>query len=94
MISDEIGRDLHDRLTRSEQLSDDQQRQLEHWYEHQDRLETNILGTSVEAKRIAKLRSQIEVALTQLTTISHRIQEIASENEILRQEISSLRPTC
>jgi regulator of replication initiation timing len=31
------------------------------------------------------------VALTQLIAITNRIQEVASENEMLRQEISNLR---
>ncbi len=71
MISDDFGKALHDRLTRGEQLSDEEQSQLESWYEYQDNLESNILGTTAEKKTIAKLQSQIEVALTQLTTITN-----------------------
>ena len=91
MISNDLGKDLHDRLTRGEQLSDDEQGQLDSWYEYQDNLEDNILGTGAEKKTITKLQSQIEVALTQLIAITNRIQEVATENETLRQEISSLR---
>ena len=91
MISNDLGKDLHDRSTRGEPLSDDEQGQLDRWYEYQDNLEDNILGTGAEKKTITKLQSQIEVALTQLIAITNRIQEVASENEILRQEISSLR---
>jgi len=62
MISNDLGKDLHDRVTRGEQLSDDEQGQLDSWYEYQDNLEVNILGTSAEKKTITKLQSQIEVA--------------------------------
>ena len=91
MISDDLGKALHDRLTRGEQLSNEEQDQLEGWYEYQDNLERNILGTTAEKKTTAKLQSQIEATLTQLIATTNRIQEIASENEMLRQEISSLR---
>jgi hypothetical protein len=91
MISDDFGKALHDRLTRGEQLSIEEQGQLESWYETQDNLESNILGTTAEKKTIVKLQAQIEVALTQLIAITNRIQEVASENEMLRQEISNLR---
>lgn len=67
-------------------------RQIEvEWYEHQDNLENNILAKTPDENPIIKLQSQIEVALTQLMSITNRIQEIASENELLRQEINSLR---
>ena len=64
MISDDLGQALHDRATRGEQLSDEEQGRLESWYEYQDNLESNILSTTAEEKTIAKLQSQIEVALT------------------------------
>jgi hypothetical protein len=88
MISDSLGKALHDRSTRGEPLSAEEQAQLESWYEYQDKLESNILDTPAEAKTIAKLQAQIEAALTQLITITTRIQDVASENEILRQEIN------
>ena len=91
MISDDLGKVLHDRSTRGEALSDEEQLQLERWYEDQDNLERNILVTTPDEKTIAKLQAQIEAALTQLISITTRIQEVASENELLRQEINSLR---
>ncbi len=91
MISDNLGKTLHDRLTRGEPLSDEEQGQLESWYEYQDNLESDILGITAEKKTITNLQSQIETTLTQLLTITKRIQEVTSENEILRQEINSLR---
>lgn len=91
MISDDLGKVLHDRSTRGEALSDEEQLQLERWYEDQDNLESNILVTTPDEKTIAKLQAQIEVALNQLISITNRIQEVASENELLRQEINSLR---
>ena len=90
-FSDDLGKALHDRSTRGETLSDQEQTQLESWYEYQDNLESNILVTTLEGKPIAKLQSQIEVSLTQLISITQHIQEVTAENEILRQEINSLR---
>ncbi len=91
MISDDFGKTLHDRATRGEALSDKEQTQLESWYERQDNIENDILGATTDDKIIAKLQVQIETALTQLMTITKRIQEVSSENESLRQEIIGLR---
>ncbi len=91
MISDELGQALHDRSTRGELLSDEEQAQLEHWYASQDNIERAILATGAEEETTANLQSQIEATLTQLTNTTQRIQEIASENETLRQEINGLR---
>jgi len=91
MISDDLGQVLHDRSTRGETLSAEEQIQLETWYEDQDNLESNILVTTPEENTIANLQSQIEVALSQLISITKRIQEVVAENEILRQDIKSLR---
>lgn len=91
MISDDLGKILHDKSTRGEVLSNEEQIQLERWYAYQDNLESNILVAAPVEKSIAKLQSQIGEGLTQLISTTKRIQEIASENEILRQEINSLR---
>lgn len=91
MITDDLGKILHDKFTRGEPLSDEEQSQLTKWYEAQDNLESDILDTAWGKKNNDSLQSQIETALTQLTAITQRIQDVATENEALRQEITRLR---
>ncbi len=91
MISNEIAKQLHDRFTRGTSLSVEEQAQLEEWYVFQDRVEGEILESTTPKSTLTTLQSQIETALNQLTAATTRIQEIASENETLRQEITILR---
>lgn len=91
MVSDEIGKQLHNRATRGEVLSAEEQAQLEEWYATQDRAETDELGLTGAAKAVTALQAQIDSALVQIATIAKRIQEITEENEALRREIAALR---
>lgn len=94
MVTTELGQQLHDRATRGDALSAEEQRQLNEWYEIQDRAEMEMLSRSW-AKRtdesVESLRSQIDMALAQIIKITKRIQEIYAENEALRREIATLQ---
>jgi hypothetical protein len=89
MISDEIGKQLHDRATRGEELSAEEQSQLKDWYTAQDQTEADLLRLIDYSA--SQLQAQVNSALTQLATVAGRIQEIASENDALRAENASLR---
>jgi hypothetical protein len=91
MTSDDFSKELHDRSTRGETLSPKEQAQLKSWYALQDEIEDNILGATTSEKTKATMQAQIETTLRQLMVVTGRIQEVASENEALRQEIISLR---
>ncbi len=91
MISDHIARELHDRLSRGETLLAEEQKQLENWYASQDAAESKILGLATSEKTAASLQAQVDATLTQLITVTQRIQAVASENETLRREIATLR---
>jgi len=91
MISEDIARKLHDRSSRGETLSAEEQQQLENWYASQDTAESKMLGFTASEKTVTSLQAQVDAALTQLMTVTKRIQEVASENETLRREIASLR---
>ena len=91
MISDDLGRRLHDRATQGEQLSAEDQAQLEAWYAAQDRAETDALSLAEMATDVTILQTQVESATAQLTAISRRIQKTAAENAALRREINMLR---
>ena len=91
MVSDDLAKQLHDRATRGETLSTEEQRQLESWYASQDTTESKALGLATGEKTLATLQAQVDAALAQLMAVAKRIQEIASENETLRREIATLR---
>ena len=91
MISEDIAQQLHDRYTRGERLSVKEQASLENWYALQDNAESDALGLTEDGKALTTLQTQIEAALTQLTIVTQRIQEVASENEALRRETVHLR---
>ena len=91
MISDNLTKQLHDRATRGESLSAEEQTQLENWYAREDNAENKTLGLTAAEKTLATLQVQVDAALAQLMTVVKRIQEVASENESLRREIATLR---
>jgi peptidoglycan hydrolase CwlO-like protein len=91
MVSDELAKQLHDRATRGEPLSAQERAQLENWYALQDSAESNTLGLAATEKTLSTLQTQVDSALAQLTTVTKRMQEIASENEALRREVADLR---
>ena len=90
MISDELGIQLHDRVTRGEQLTNEEQKQLENWYALQDSHESSLLKSANSEPDVSELRAQVEIVLSQLTAITQRIQQVTAENEILRREIAVL----
>ncbi|MBI4330319.1 MAG: hypothetical protein HY673_03445 [Chloroflexi bacterium] len=91
MISDDLAKQLHDKVTRGEPLSVEEQMQLEKWYALQDNAESMALNLTTAEKTLTNLQTQIDAALVQLMTVTKRIQEIAAENETLRRETITLR---
>ena len=91
MISDDLGMVLHDKATRGMTLSVEEQVQLQTWYDQQDAEEATMYAAVPEVTGVARLQAQIEVTLTQLMTMTRRIQEVMLENKALRQEIEGLR---
>ena len=83
VVDDELGRQLHDRATRGEELSKEDQILLDAWYEAQDRAEMKSLNLAAtdEAKTI-KLQKEIDSVLIQLRTATKRIQDITREKEV------------
>lgn len=91
MSRDHLGQQLHDRATRGEALSAEEQAQLEEWYAQHDREEAAALGSALSPQRNAQLQGQIDAAMAQLLTVTQRIQTLAAENEAVRQEVSALQ---
>ncbi|MEC4817641.1 MAG: hypothetical protein SAK29_30870 [Scytonema sp. PMC 1069.18] len=92
MISDEMGKQLHNRSTLGEQLTNKEKEQLDAWYAKLDAIESKLLSDNADSQiTSANLPTQIEASLNQLTFVTQRIQQISSENDDLRQQISVLR---
>jgi peptidoglycan hydrolase CwlO-like protein len=89
MVSDELGKQLHDRATRGETLSAQERASLETWYAAQDRAEMDALDLTTP-ETVAILQAQVDSVLEQLETAAKRIQELAQENDRLRGEIATL----
>lgn len=91
MLTAEQAKRLHEKASRGENLTSQERAQLEEWYAALDAAEIQELGLNAVEKTLATLQEQIDAALTQLMTVTKRIQEVASENEVLRREIATLR---
>jgi peptidoglycan hydrolase CwlO-like protein len=91
MVSKETGTSLHDRSTRGEHLSSEEQKQLEEWYAVQDRAEMEMLDLPSTAESLDLLQTQIDSTMVQVSTLAERIEQIAKENKALRREIATLQ---
>ena len=89
MDRDEYGRQLHDRATRGEALTVEEQVALSVRYEEQDRTEAAVLAESHEGAALAALRTQVRAGVQQLRAVTQRIEELTEENDRLRQEIAA-----
>ena len=77
MISDDVGRQLHDRFTRDQSLSASEMAELEQWYAQMDQQECEMLARIAPSSSLAEL--------------TERIQALTTGNSQLRQEISVLQ---
>ena len=93
MIPNELGLQLHDRVTRGERLNADELVQLDTWYAEQDQAEFQELSHEDDTvtKDMTVLRGEIDAALLRLETLTGQVRRIAGENEQLRSDISALR---
>lgn len=85
------GQALHDRLTRGERLTLDEQQILDAWYREQDQAESALLEQQVLPTDITVLRTQLETAIKQLALVSQRIDEVMLVNDELRRDIARLQ---
>lgn len=91
MITDTIGKQLHDRATQGERLTAQEQTQLKEWYATYDAAEMKLLGLHESTITRTSLQGQVNAALEQLNAATKRLQELAEENETLRRENAALR---
>ena len=91
IIPDEIGQKLHDRATRGEPLTAEEQALLQNWYTRLDQEEAAQLSAAPVPSRLADLQSSVQQATAQVVEQAQRIEALTAENAQLRQEIVSLQ---
>lgn len=91
MEENAMGVELHDRAIQGEVLTPEEEEQLASWYAQQDALESQYLSQPQTEPLLVELQDQVKLTLSQLTTVSQRIQQVARENETLRREIVVLQ---
>jgi hypothetical protein len=90
-ITAALGQLLHDRATRGETLSREEQEQLRLWYAEQDQEETVRLASASIPNDLASLQAQVQHVTARVVVQAQRIHLLASENAQLRQEIATLQ---
>lgn len=82
---------LHDKSTRGEPLTPEEQVVLDAWYVSQDQEEAKILQRTQPTTAIEKIQAQIDTALAHMQEMARNIQQAIAENERLKRENASLR---
>ncbi len=95
-IDDSLGSQLHDRSTRGLALTEEEQAQLQAWYDKWDRIEMAQWGLTPEQeaedeRQLAVLHAQVAEAEASLAEVRARNRTVAAQNETLRAEIRALR---
>ena len=83
--------DLHDRFSRGEELSTEEQVRLERWYAAQDNEEAALLNGSPSDAELSALQTQVNRALQELARLSDQVLRTSEQNEVLRAEVRALR---
>ena len=91
MIPDEIGQSLHDRATRGQTLTTEEQDQLRRWYADHDQEQMAQLSAAPVPSQLAELQARVQQATAQVVVQAQRIETLTAENAHLRQEIASLQ---
>ncbi len=82
---------LHDKATRGEPLSTEEEVELAAWYAGQDTEEAALLSSFSRPSLTADaLRAEIGDTLTRLQATAQQVRKQVEENEALRQEIAAL----
>lgn len=90
-MSDDIFRQLHDKATRGEQLSREDQARLDEWYTKNDHEESGELSVSSDPDEAAEIRRRLDQTMAELSAASQRVHQLTEDNESIRREITDLR---
>ena len=82
---------LHDKATRGEVLTAEEETELAAWHARLDQEEDTLQTSFSRSSLAADMRqAEIEKALTHLQTTAQQVREQLNENEALRREIAAL----
>lgn len=91
MISDDLGKPLHDRATRGQPLSAEERELLAEWYRRLDDEEARQFARAAAVpSHTQALREQVSAILAQIVEVAQHIQTLNNENDALRNEIALL----
>jgi cell division septum initiation protein DivIVA len=90
--ADASARQLHDRATRGDTLTEAERASLTAWYERQDAVEEAQIASSTPRAEatLRHLRDEVEAASARMLMVTQDVQMLIAENEALRQEIAAL----
>lgn len=91
MQDDELGPQLHERATRGEKLTAEEERQLQNWYLAQDEADIRVLGLVATEMRLDELQMQVQGTFAHLSELTRHVQALSEENTRLRREVVELR---
>ena len=90
-MNDRLARQLHDKATRNEPLTAEEETALAAWYAQQDQIEAAVLASSSKPSlALDALRGEVENALMRLQDTAQQVRAQADENEALRRDIAAL----
>jgi hypothetical protein len=90
MAGKAIGQKLHDKATRGEALSEEEQTELECWYEQQDAEESKILAANAPVP-LTTLIQEVDDALIKVQATTEHIRLLTAENAVMRREVEMLK---
>ena len=81
---------LHDKATRGESLTTEEEAALAAWYARQDQEENALLTSSSHSAAPDALWDEVRRTLTRLEVTAQQVRAQAEENEALRRDIAAL----
>lgn len=84
-------RKMHDRATRGEHLTAEEQAALEAWYFQQDQAESQLLLDHAQPESLVHLHAQVAGVAAQLEMVTQHIREVLETNDKVRREIALLQ---
>ena len=81
---------LHDKATRYETLTAEEETELATWYARLDQEEGELLTLSSKPPTLNVLRNEVDNALTRLEVAARQVKAQAEENDTLRRDIAVL----
>jgi chromosome segregation ATPase len=93
MMDDALASALHDRATRGEKLSAQQQDLLDAWYDQRDAVENALLSctSARHSLGIDELKREIDTALARVAAATGHVQRLTRQNAELRRSVVELQ---